>query len=98
MRVRRARAGAGKAHWQAPDQIALPEPEHGVPWALRETVLLHELAHHVAFHSDGGADHGPSYVSRMLELVGQVLGPEAALALRVEYGEAGRGRWLSRSG
>ena len=88
VRVRR-RKGHRRAHWEPPGVIALPVPEHGQPWALRETVLLHELAHHAAFHRDGVTDHGPSYTSRMLELVGQALGAEAALALRVEYGERG---------
>ncbi|MGZ6792017.1 MAG: TIGR04338 family metallohydrolase [Mycobacteriales bacterium] len=83
----RTRRGDRHAHWESPGVIALPVPEHGVPWALRESVLLHELAHHVAFHRDGVTDHGPVYVSRMLELVEQALGAEAALALRVEYGE-----------
>ena len=35
----------------------------------------------------GVADHGPSYTACMLDLVAQVLGDEAAFALRVEYGE-----------
>jgi putative metallohydrolase (TIGR04338 family) len=87
--VLRARKGPGKAHWEEPGVIALPVPEHGQPWALRESVLLHELAHHVAFHSHGAADHGPTYRACMLDLVGQALGPEALLALRVAYGEAG---------
>ncbi len=88
-RVRvRSRKGQLKAHWEQPAVIALPVPAHGTPWALRESVLLHEMAHHVAFHRDGAADHGPTFVTRMLELVEQVLGPEAALALRVEYAEA----------
>ena len=86
--VLRARKGPRQAHWEAPGVIALPVPEHGQPWALRESVLLHELAHHVAFHSHGVADHGPTYRACMLDLVGQALGPEAALALRVSYGEA----------
>lgn len=85
----RERRGMTKAHWEAGGVIALPLPEHGTPWAMRETVLLHELAHHLAFHLDGVADHGRAFVSRMLELVDQVLGPEAALALRVDYAEAG---------
>lgn len=85
----RTRRGGGRAHWQEPGTIALPVPEHGTPWALREAVLLHELAHHLAFHLDGAATHGPAFTGRMLELVGQVLGPEAALALRVDYGEHG---------
>lgn len=88
VRVRR-RKGQAKAHWEAPGTIALPAPETGLPWALRETVLLHELAHHVAFHRSGGTDHGPGFASTMLELVEQVLGAEAALALRVDYGEHG---------
>ena len=83
----RERKGQMRAHWEAPATIALPVPVHGTPWAMREAVLLHEVAHHVAFHKDGVADHGPSYVSRMLEVVERVLGPEAALALRVAYGE-----------
>ena len=87
----RTRKGQGKAHWEAPGVIALPVPQHGQPWALRESVLLHELAHHVAFHSHGAADHGPAFRACMLELVGQALGPEAALALRVSYGESGLG-------
>ncbi|MCW2601365.1 MAG: hypothetical protein JWM02_3194 [Frankiales bacterium] len=86
LRERRGQAGA---HWEAPGTIALPVPEHGTPWALREAVLLHEMAHHLAFHLDGGRDHGRAFVTRMLELVDRVLGPEAALALRVDYAEAG---------
>lgn len=85
----RRRRGLTKAHWEPPGTIALPLPERGTPWALRESVLLHELAHHLGCHLDGGADHGPSFRTRMLELVTSVLGPEAALALRVDYAEAG---------
>jgi putative metallohydrolase (TIGR04338 family) len=83
----RLRKGMLKAHWQSPATVALPVPEHGTPWALREAVLLHELAHHLTFHLDQASDHGPRFVARMLELVEHALGPEAALALRVDYGE-----------
>jgi putative metallohydrolase (TIGR04338 family) len=85
----RTRRGQTGAHWESPGTIALPVPGHGTPWALRETVLLHEMAHHLAFHLDGVANHGRVYVTRMLELVEVVLGPEAALALRVDYAEKG---------
>jgi putative metallohydrolase (TIGR04338 family) len=85
----RTRRGSSKAHWEEPGVIALPVPAHGTPWALRETVLLHELAHHVDFHRHGVSSHGSSYRQCMLELVEQALGPEAALALRVDYGEHG---------
>ncbi len=84
----RQRKGLLKAHWEPPGVIALPVPPHGTPWALRETVLLHEMAHHVAFHLDRVADHGPAYTACMLGLVHRVLGPEAALALRVDYAES----------
>ena len=89
--VLRRRKGPTQAHWEPPGVIALPVPEHGQPWALRESVLLHELAHHVAFHRHGVTDHGPTYRAGMLDLVEQALGPEAALALRVAYGEQGLG-------
>jgi putative metallohydrolase (TIGR04338 family) len=85
----RARKGQAQAHWEEPGTIALPLTRHGEPWALRETVLLHELAHHVAFHSDGSADHGPSYVTAMLSLVNTAMGEQAAFALRVDYAEVG---------
>jgi putative metallohydrolase (TIGR04338 family) len=85
----RTRRGQAKAHWEAPGVIALPVPERGTPWAMRESVLLHELAHHLAFHLDGSADHGTRFTARMLELVEGALGPEAALTLRVDWAAAG---------
>ena len=85
--VLRERKGRAAAHYEPPGEIALPVPRYGEPWAMRETVLLHELGHHLAFHTHGVADHGPSYTASMLELVARALGEEAAFALRVEYGE-----------
>jgi putative metallohydrolase (TIGR04338 family) len=90
----RERRGQSAAHWKEPDEIALPVPRYGDPWALRESVLLHEVAHHLVFHTrtlrvSGSAHHGPSYVATMLALVEQAMGPEAAFALRVDYEEHG---------
>ena len=88
----RPRRGHQRAHWSVEGgqpTIALPVPAHGAAWALREAVLLHELAHHVAFHLDAAADHGPAFVRRMLQLVAAALGPEAELALRVDYAQSG---------
>lgn len=85
----RLRRGGRAAHWEAPGTIAVPVPRHGEPWALRETVVLHELAHHVG-HASGLADrHAAPYPAVLLALVAAVFGPEAAFALRVDYGAAG---------
>ena len=85
----RERKGPARAHWEPPGTVALPLPRYGEPWALREAVLLHELAHHAAFHRAGVTDHGPSYVTTMLDLVAAAMGEQAAFALRIDYAEAG---------
>lgn len=83
----RPRRGVRSAHWEPPGTIALPVPEHGEPWALRETVLLHELAHHAAETTGRARGHRAPFPAAVLLLVRAVLGEEAALVLRVEYGE-----------
>lgn len=74
----RHRRGCTKAHYEG-GQIAIPTD---AGWACRESVLLHEFAHHLA-----GAEHrhGLSYRSHMLALVDEQLGAAAALVLRVGY-------------
>ena len=59
---------------------------------MRESVVLHELAHHraasmldVSMPDDATLDHGPAFTAAMLELVEAELGPEAALVLRTAY-------------
>ena len=84
----RDRAGAGKAHYQRAGSImAVPGYRAGSGWALRELVILHELAHHLA----GGIEiaHGGAFVDRLLTLVDGVVGPEAALLLRVTMLDVG---------
>ena len=83
----RVRGGVKAAHWEPPGVIALPVPVHGEPWGLRETVLLHELAHHVGETTGRSVAHLAPYPAVLLLLVEATLGAEAALALRVSYGE-----------
>ena len=87
--VARERAGTSSAHYErAGAMIAVPGAKHGDRWALRELVVLHELAHHLEDDSTE-PHHGPRYVSRLLELVGGVIGPEAELILRITFAENG---------
>jgi len=83
----RLRRGVRAAHWEPPGTIALPVPAHGEPWALRETVLLHELAHHVAAATGRVVGHRAPFPAVVLLLAEAALGAEAGFALRVEYGE-----------
>ena len=67
--------------------MAVPGHRAGSAWALRELVILHELAHHLA--PDIEIAHGGSFVDRLLTLVDGVVGPEAALLLRVTMLDVG---------
>ena len=81
----RARKGQLKAHYEAESQvIAIPLE---TPWAARESVVLHELTHHIVMSSHGTDEpaHGPRFTSSMCALVESTLGPEAALLLRATY-------------
>lgn len=79
----RARAGAAAAHYDpAGAVLAVPLHTGGTAWALRELVVLHELAHHLTPAADSAAAHGPEFCSRHIELVDGIIGPEAALLLR----------------
>jgi len=81
----RPRKGRAKAHYEPHEAvIAIPLD---ASWAARESVVLHELAHHVVMSRDrtGGEAHGPAFTVTMCALVECALGPEAALLLRVSY-------------
>ena len=56
-------------------------------WALRELVVLHEVAHHLC--GPDGAAHGPRFVSTFCVLASAVMGPEAGYVLRVVYAKQG---------
>jgi putative metallohydrolase (TIGR04338 family) len=83
----RPRRGLRSAHWEPPGVVKLPVPRHGEPWALRETVVLHELAHHVGECTGLSSGHRAPYPALVLLLAQAVLGAEAALVLRMAYGQ-----------
>lgn len=56
-------------------------------WALRELVVLHEVAHHLCDGS--GPAHGREFVSTFCALTTTVMGPEAGHVLRVVYAKEG---------
>lgn len=88
----RERAGQRAAHYEPPGGIAVPARER---WALRELVVCHEIAHHVADHTAqraGGGDrarHGPPFPDCYAALVGHVIGPEVELLLRGAFHQSG---------
>ncbi len=83
----RARRGASAATYEsAGGVIAIPVSADG-KWALRELVLLHELAHHL--DDSGGAAHGAGFRTTLAELAGLVLGPEVTFCYRVFFGQSG---------
>jgi putative metallohydrolase (TIGR04338 family) len=85
--VRQRRGGQG-AHYETGGRIALHEPRHGTGWALRELVVLHELAHHVVDHTfDQVAPHGPQYAGVLYDLVRHACGPEVGLLLMSAFGD-----------
>ncbi|PRC61415.1 TIGR04338 family metallohydrolase, partial [Mycobacterium sp. ITM-2017-0098] len=64
--------------------IAVPEVRS--TWALRELVVLHEIAHHL---SDTDPPHGPDFVATFCELAAAVMGAEVAFVLRMVYAKEG---------
>lgn len=86
----RPRAGQRAAHYESVvSTIAVPLHVSGSAWALRELVVLHELAHHLEPQESGFAPHGPEFVGRYLELVGEIIGGEAGFLLRTTMLECG---------
>lgn len=83
----RARRGASAAHYEWTDgEATIAVPQGRQTWALRELVVLHEIAHHLC-HSD--PPHGADFVAAHCELAGAVMGPEVAHVLRVVYAKEG---------
>ncbi|TAM90235.1 MAG: TIGR04338 family metallohydrolase [Jatrophihabitans sp.] len=85
----RPRRGQARAEYaRASATIALPPRAGNAAWALRELVVLHELAHHLA-EDEHEEPHGPGFLDRLLALVEGVIGPEAGLLLRATLHNAG---------
>jgi putative metallohydrolase (TIGR04338 family) len=83
----RPRRGATAAHYERSDDGAtIAVPDHRSTWALRELVVLHEIAHHL---SDAEPPHGPEFVATFCGLAEAVMGPEVAHVLRVVYAKEG---------
>ena len=77
----RPRKGQRIAHYESfPPTIAVPENHNR--WALREIVVLHELAHH---YSRTRPAHGPEFTGTFINLLGRVMGPEMGLLARILY-------------
>jgi putative metallohydrolase (TIGR04338 family) len=83
----RARRGMTAAHYERHDSGAvIAVPERRDRWALRELVVLHEIAHHLC---DGVPPHGSEFIATHCELAGVVMGPEVEHVLRVVYAKEG---------
>ncbi|BBZ46330.1 TIGR04338 family metallohydrolase [Mycobacterium parmense] len=84
----RARRAATAAHYEYRDGagvIAVPDRDTA-DWALRELVVLHEVAHHLS-HTEPA--HGPQFVATICALTELVMGPELGHVLRVVYAKEG---------
>ncbi|MFZ0832275.1 MAG: TIGR04338 family metallohydrolase [Mycobacterium sp.] len=83
----RARRGVIAAHYERRDHTAvIAVPERRERWALRELVVLHEVAHHLC---EATPPHGPKFVATFCELAALVMGPEVEHVLRVVYSKEG---------
>jgi putative metallohydrolase (TIGR04338 family) len=83
----RPRRGVSAAHYEVGDDgAAIAVPEQRTRWALRELVVLHEIAHHLC---DVPPPHGPQFVAAFCELADAVMGVEVGHVLRVVYAKEG---------
>jgi putative metallohydrolase (TIGR04338 family) len=84
----RARRAATAAHYENRDGagvIAVPD-RAAADWAMRELVVLHEIAHHLC---DAQPPHGSLFVATLGTLAELVMGPELGHILRVVYAKEG---------
>lgn len=86
--VVRERKGNSEAHYEYETKtIAIPTSAN---WAMRELVILHEVAHHITWERTSHvAAHGPEFLKTYLELVTEELGAETGLLLRTAFDAQG---------
>lgn len=85
----RERSGQQQADYQRlTATLALPLHAGNRAWALRELVILHELAHHLAKDENEEA-HGSAFTARLIALTGLVVGEEAGFLLRMTMWDLG---------
>ncbi|MDO9485966.1 MAG: TIGR04338 family metallohydrolase [Actinomycetota bacterium] len=77
----RARKGGSRAHYESTGVIAIPLE---ADWACRETVLAHEVAHHLSWDQQV-APHDANFRLAMTRVAEIAFGPQAALLLRAGY-------------
>ena len=83
----RPRRGATAAHYEIAGGAAVIAVPADAGWALREFVVLHEVAHHLC--PDAAPAHGSVFVATFCALAAAVMGPEAGHVLRVVYTKEG---------
>lgn len=84
----RTRRAATAAHYENHDGagvIAVPE-QRGGGWAMRELVVLHEIAHHLC---DAQPPHGSQFITTLCALAEVVMGPELGYVLRAVFAREG---------
>lgn len=82
----KARRGAKAAEY-ANAVITIPPREIGGAWSLRETVVLHEIAHHL--DTSGGPAHGARFRATLVRLLENIGSPVTAHLLQGAYAERG---------
>ncbi len=81
----RHRKGGSRAHYERlPGNCVIAIPSDSV-WAMRESVVLHEISHHLCTEQYDSGLHDGNFTATMLELVRRQLGDEAELLLRTGY-------------
>lgn len=83
----RRRKGGSRAHYEVESRMIAIPVDH--TWAMRESVILHEVAHHICVIEHSSNLHDAHFTSIMLSLVRAELGHEAELLLRTGYVSVG---------